>query len=370
MKKLLWGLFFLLCLCTACSKKPEDEFAEQLKLGQKYLAELNYEDAVVAFTKAIELEPQNKEAYLGRGQAYAEMAQKIKDQEPEMYIEYCEKAAEDYEMVREIEPDDRDSAKKLIHIYMEIGEDEKAAKIEDEIKAGAGDVESEAAEMNESYDNADELEAGTEILKKMPQLFEEENFDSIFEVMESEEFQDIADEVEDRDDPILMVQDSVGIGLYPVTTDYLGDCMLYYGEYRNGVRHGAGFWLGYFEGNRYLARGKWENDFPNGEQSVREWFDGLSQDVTLLEKSGKAYRGLWDGNVNWNYERSNGDIDKFIVSFSNGQWVVLETRVENGTAQYVLAENGESVKDGKKSNDARLTTENARDICGIEGFLK
>ena len=189
-------------------------------------------------------------------------------------------------------------------------------------------------------------------------------------VMESEEFQDIADEVEDRDDPILMVQDSVGIGLYPVTTDYLGDCMLYYGEYRNGVRHGAGFWLGYFEGNRYLARGKWENDFPNGEQSVREWFDGLSQDVTLLEKSGKAYRGLWDGNVNWNYERSNGDIDKFIVSFSNGQWVVLETRVENGTAQYVLAENGESVKDGKKSNDARLTTENARDICGIEGFLK
>ena len=51
-------------ILTACSKSPEELLSEQLKLGQKYLEELNYEAAIVAYKKAIELEPRAERAYL------------------------------------------------------------------------------------------------------------------------------------------------------------------------------------------------------------------------------------------------------------------------------------------------------------------
>ena len=47
---------FMLC---ACSKPIEVQIQEQLDLGQKYLTEMNYEQAVIAFTKAIELDEKN-----------------------------------------------------------------------------------------------------------------------------------------------------------------------------------------------------------------------------------------------------------------------------------------------------------------------
>jgi Tfp pilus assembly protein PilF len=39
--------------------------AKQLSLGEKYLSELKYDKAIVAFNKVIEIEPRNMQAYLG-----------------------------------------------------------------------------------------------------------------------------------------------------------------------------------------------------------------------------------------------------------------------------------------------------------------
>lgn len=44
---------------------------EQLDLGEKYLAELNYDEAIIAYETVIEIEPMNVEAYLGLADAYA-----------------------------------------------------------------------------------------------------------------------------------------------------------------------------------------------------------------------------------------------------------------------------------------------------------
>ena len=43
---------------------------KQLDLGEKYLAELDYDQAIVAYEKVIEIEPMNVEAYLGLADAY------------------------------------------------------------------------------------------------------------------------------------------------------------------------------------------------------------------------------------------------------------------------------------------------------------
>ena len=43
---------------------------EQYDLGVRYLSEGNYEEAVIAFTVAIEIDPKQVPAYIGRGDAY------------------------------------------------------------------------------------------------------------------------------------------------------------------------------------------------------------------------------------------------------------------------------------------------------------
>lgn len=52
---------------------PSNQLSRQLDLGNRYLEEQNYEQAVLAFDKAIEIDPMNVEAYLGKAQAYAGM---------------------------------------------------------------------------------------------------------------------------------------------------------------------------------------------------------------------------------------------------------------------------------------------------------
>jgi len=44
--------------------------SELLSLGEKYLLELNYEQAIVMFTRVIEIEPMNPRGYIGVAQAY------------------------------------------------------------------------------------------------------------------------------------------------------------------------------------------------------------------------------------------------------------------------------------------------------------
>ena len=44
--------------------------AHQLSLGEKYLSEMKYEEAILAFNKVIEVDPANVEAYLGMAEAH------------------------------------------------------------------------------------------------------------------------------------------------------------------------------------------------------------------------------------------------------------------------------------------------------------
>ena len=61
-------------LLTACASKATNA-ADKIELGQKYLTELNYTEAVAAFTEVIGLDPENIEAYMGRAEAYKGLKQ-------------------------------------------------------------------------------------------------------------------------------------------------------------------------------------------------------------------------------------------------------------------------------------------------------
>ena len=89
--RLLAAVALVLAILTACGTKASPA-AAKIELGQKYLTELNYTEAVASFTEAIQLDPDSIPAYMGRAQAYTGLAQ-----HPESKADYTtaiEKAAE------------------------------------------------------------------------------------------------------------------------------------------------------------------------------------------------------------------------------------------------------------------------------------
>ena len=83
---LLVGLFLVACTSKAAKA------VEKVELGQKYLTELNYTEAVASFTEAIGLDPENIPAYMGRAEAY--VALKQYDDAKADYTTAIEKTAE------------------------------------------------------------------------------------------------------------------------------------------------------------------------------------------------------------------------------------------------------------------------------------
>ncbi|MDR3310958.1 MAG: tetratricopeptide repeat protein [Oscillospiraceae bacterium] len=70
------ALILVLTLAVAlygCGKKSKAPVtaAEWLDLGRKYLNDLDFEQAVVAFDNVIRIEPKNPDAYIGLADAYA-----------------------------------------------------------------------------------------------------------------------------------------------------------------------------------------------------------------------------------------------------------------------------------------------------------
>lgn len=89
MKKLhkagvIWTIVLL--LLVGCGKNMGQQIAEQLELGNKYLTEANYEQAIVAFNKVIELDPKIFEAYEKAAEVY------IKQNNSEQAFSYVERA--------------------------------------------------------------------------------------------------------------------------------------------------------------------------------------------------------------------------------------------------------------------------------------
>lgn len=65
----LLTLVLVLGLC-ACGQSAEAKWQEQYDLGMRYLSEGNYEEAIIAFTAAIEIDPRRPDAYLGLADVY------------------------------------------------------------------------------------------------------------------------------------------------------------------------------------------------------------------------------------------------------------------------------------------------------------
>ena len=108
----------LLLSLVACGGKGT--WQEQYDLGMRYLNEGNYEEAVIAFTAAIKIDPKRPEAYLGRGSAYVGAGETA---------ENLAAAQADYEKALELDDTNAEAYLGLADVYIRQGEYDKAQEL-------------------------------------------------------------------------------------------------------------------------------------------------------------------------------------------------------------------------------------------------
>lgn len=116
--KALAAALALMLVLTAC-RSTADQLQEQLDLGQRYLQELNYTEAIAAFTKAIEIDPRRPDAYLGRADAYMGLYESGGEENLQL-------AQADYEEALRLDDQQVEVYLRLAALYIQQGETEKA----------------------------------------------------------------------------------------------------------------------------------------------------------------------------------------------------------------------------------------------------
>lgn len=413
-----WGLvggivLILLAVIVgiATYNTPANRLSRQLDLGNRFLEEQNYEQAAVAFEKVIEIDERYVEGYVGGIEAYIALGDTDKLQvlyeralnavenldEVELQINtnsvvaiYL--AAEqaypgDFEKIidimrkgYDITSKNADIGERLVQNYLWLAESyigagnskETAGMIEAYEKAigvltegfevtGDQRLKEELDKIQGVYQKAlewhDYVSLVESILKQIAYYCQGEDYDRVFELMQSEDYEKVLARIEELEQVHRISTEYGEIGIYQVDSETYGHYMVYYGEYEGDSRQGHGVWLGYHEGINYMAQGTWEADVPQGDLVVREWYGKLADDVVMYRViSGNVADGLWDGNVEWKFEIVDLLMEIYPVSFENGKWIIIRREGAN----YIVSEtNGVSMFISQEEYD---------ELWGIVGF--
>lgn len=130
--KSLAGLTFLIILAfsmAGCGAINEMRATQQMDLGNRYLEELNYEEAAVSFQRVIELEDRNVDAWIGLAQANMGLAEMAGEDDAK---DYYEQATSAYLKAIELDPGRTDSYLRLAEIYESTGQTEQAVALLEE----------------------------------------------------------------------------------------------------------------------------------------------------------------------------------------------------------------------------------------------
>ena len=117
---------------AACGQSAQEAWQEQYDLGVRYLSEGNYEEAILSFTAAIEIDPKRPEAFVGRGDAYvgtAELAAAESAGLSDTARTAYENALTDYLMAVELDDQLAEVYSKLSDVYLALGDPEAAQEI-------------------------------------------------------------------------------------------------------------------------------------------------------------------------------------------------------------------------------------------------
>ncbi len=114
---LIYIVLLVLCLSgCSCAKRTEERWNEQYDVGMQYLLEGDYQEAILAFTATIEIDPMRPESYLERAAVYLELGDDAS----------IEAAVADYQKAVELEPTNGQTYVLLAQTYLRQGNYEQA----------------------------------------------------------------------------------------------------------------------------------------------------------------------------------------------------------------------------------------------------
>ena len=157
---------FLICvililLLVGCEKNAQPTWQKQYDLGMKYLEEGDYEQAIVAFTAAIEIDSKQAAVYAARADSY--MA--LENQENNLQL-----AQNDYETAIELDGTDIAVYTKLADIYLQTGNYEQAETIINSGQEKIGKQE-EFSKYEQKIQEAQSFELSDITILKLERLF-------------------------------------------------------------------------------------------------------------------------------------------------------------------------------------------------------
>lgn len=124
-------LVLTILLVAGCQKKMTVQ--DYLDLGEKYLTEANYEEAIIAFTKAMEIDPKQAAAYEKRAEVYTARIQASGVDDASQWTDeirgFYASGEADYLKAIELEPQTVSNYEKLADLYLKAGEKQKAIDI-------------------------------------------------------------------------------------------------------------------------------------------------------------------------------------------------------------------------------------------------
>lgn len=273
-RKRLVVLFLLITMLVSAGCKKKMTLQDYLDLGDKYLLELNYEEAVVAFTKAIELEPRDPNAYLKLANVYD--------------------AQEDYEKAVQI----------LAQGYEATGDEE-------------------AKRQKEIYEN---LLSHEDLIQETLSRARSADRESFWQLQSTEEYQSFVtklDRVIKRDGG-----DGKWLLIYPC-----GHC--YYGGLEEGKRSGHGIWsvYDYVQGLMEYDSCSWKDDYPNG--AGEEWSVRIAVPGIKYYTKADYEDGLYQGTITKEYMDNLNPAESmditYPVEYTDGIPKEVEDQLGRGT---------------------------------------
>ncbi|MCR5674990.1 MAG: tetratricopeptide repeat protein [Lachnospiraceae bacterium] len=308
-------LIAVLAGVTIYSRSPAQLAKKQVSLGERYLTELNYEQAVAAFKNALTIDPKNAGAREALVQTYLSWADAL------------------------VNGGDPDGAIRILTDAGSTVEDERLIAKLKEIQALQ--LADATTDIDDSSENSTESETedsdiidinGLQLKPEEPPVLDEMitavasgDYLAVNSIIEknSHMFDSIESRMRhlDKEKPgnhYIYGDGDIRFGFYLMRPN-LGDPEArvlygYIGPYAGDSRHGEGLWYSLYYSHLVMEywKGKWENDMPNGEFLRYEQYDNSVETYT-----GNVVNGLWDQAVVRTITR-NGETDALTGQFSEG----------------------------------------------------
>lgn len=357
-------------------KSEDNAMAIIVENGNEAIEKGEYLKGIKKYNEALEYDPENKELKNAIAHAYVCQASELEGEEAiEAYKEaivYNSTNTNAYWGIASIYEDegDEDSLLSILEQgFIDTNDENMRVKADNIIKERERIKAEEEERAREEAERLAIEEAHNDVLSKALPLFQAEtiDFDAIKELLRTDEFITIVDEVigdnsfyyGDRDDSGR--RNGKGVAVYE-------NGYFYYGDYVDDLRSGQGIYVRavYSESSSigsYIFEGTFENDKPNGTGTATSNYykdkigsSGLSKQVI----SGEYLDGYENGTMELNGTTKAGGSVKYTYKSENGVAVKSSNDDSGIKGQYIIAKS--------KDEKSNLTSDGSK--RGVEGFVE